>query len=122
MSKYTTCENFDTIRSTLDLLVNQLNSLSVQYADAHPNLTQDTYASSRCHPLLLQTLKPIETTGDGHCMYNALSLTSTGTEDFTHVIRLLRAYALVKYKHVMISTLRASVNTLVYICSCRACE
>ena len=38
-------------------------------------------------------------------MYNALSLTLTGTEHFTHLIRLLCAYALVKYKHVMISAL-----------------
>ena len=38
-------------------------------------------------------------------MYNALSLTLTGTEHFTHLIRLLCAYALVKYEHVMISAL-----------------
>ena len=36
-------------------------------------------------------------------MYNALSLTFTGTEHFTHLIRLLCAYAMVKYKHTMIS-------------------
>ena len=36
-------------------------------------------------------------------MYNALSLTLTGTEQFSHLIRLLCAYALVKYKDTMMS-------------------
>ena len=34
-------------------------------------------------------------------MYNALSL--TGTEHFTHLIRLLCAYAMVKHKDTIIS-------------------
>ena len=68
-----------------------------------PSIQQDTCASNRCHPLLLQILKPIRTTGDGNCMYHALSLTLTGTEQFSHLIRLLCAYALVKYKDTMIS-------------------
>ncbi len=38
-------------------------------------------------------------------MYNALSLTLTGTEQFSHLIRLLCAYALVKYKEIMMSAL-----------------
>ena len=36
-------------------------------------------------------------------MYNALSLTLIGTEQFSDLIRLLCAYALVKYKDTMIS-------------------
>ena len=67
------------------------------------SIQQDTRASNRCHPLLLQILKPVRTTGDGNCMYHALSLTLTGTEQFSHFIRLLCAYALVKYKDTMIS-------------------
>ena len=38
-------------------------------------------------------------------MYNALSLTLTGTQHFAHLVRLLCAYALVKYKNTMISAL-----------------
>ena len=52
-----------------------------------------------------QLLKSIQTTGDGNCMYNALSLTLTGTQHFAHLVRLLCAYALVKYKNTMISAL-----------------
>jgi hypothetical protein len=93
------------MRSSLEFIVRELNSLPCPYANMFPTIQQDTSASNRCHPLLLQILKPIRTTGDGNCMYNALSLTLTGTEQFSHLIRLLCAYALVKYKEVMISAL-----------------
>jgi hypothetical protein len=96
-------EQFRTIRPALEVIVRELNSFPLPYADAYPNIIQDTCASNRCHPLLLQILKPIRTTGDGNCMYNALSLTLTGTEHFTYLIRLLCVYAMVKYKDTMIS-------------------
>ena len=89
---------FSIIRPALEVIVSELNSLAIPYADTFPNITQDTCAYSLCHPLLLQILKPVQTTGDGNCMYNALSSTLTGTEHFTHVMHLLCVYALVKYK------------------------
>ena len=58
-----------------------------------------------CHPPFLQTFKPIATTGDGNCMYNALSLAFCGTERFSVVIRLLTTYALVKHRTAMIDAL-----------------
>ena len=94
---------FNSIRSALELIVNELNLLPLPYANAFSNIRQDMCASNQCHPLLLEILKPVQTTGDGNCMYNALSLSMTGTEHFTHLIRLLCAYALVKYKDTMIS-------------------
>ena len=65
---------FSVIRPALEMIVSELNLLSIPYADAFPNIAQDTSAYDRCHPLLLQILKPVQTTGDGNCMYNALSL------------------------------------------------
>ena len=97
--------HFSSIRAALELTVNDLNSLPIPFVRVLPDVTQDTCASNTCHPLLLETLKPVLTTGDGNCMYNALSLTLTGTERFTHLIRLLCAYALVKYGNTMISAL-----------------
>ena len=94
---------FNSISSALEVIVNEVNSLPIPYANMFPNMRQDTCASSRCHPLLLHVLKPVQTTGDGNCMYNALSLTLTGTEHYAHLIRLLCAYALVKYKDTIIS-------------------
>ena len=94
---------FSTLQSALELIVYQLDSLPIPYASVLPDTIQDTCASIRCHPLLLQILKPVKTTRDGNCIYNALSLTLTGTERFTHLIRLLCAYALVKYRDTMIS-------------------
>ena len=95
--------HFSPMRSSLEFIVSELNSLPFPYAKKFPAIHQDTCASNRCHPLLLQILKPVRTTGDGNCMYNALSLTLTGTEQFSDLIRLLCAYALVKYKDTMIS-------------------
>ena len=71
--------------SPLEYLMNELNLLQIPFANVHSNNRQDTCASSRCHPLLLETFKPVQTTGDGNCLYNALSLTLTGTEQFTHL-------------------------------------
>ena len=42
-------------------------------------------------------------------IYNALSLILTGTEQFTNLIRLLCAYALVKHKDTMISAVADAV-------------
>ena len=95
--------HFSTLRSSLEFVVSELNSLPFPHVNMFPSILQDTCASNRCHPLLLQILKPVRTTGDGNCMYNALSLTLTGTEQFSRLIRLLCAYALVKYKDTMMS-------------------
>ena len=94
--------HFSSMRSSLEFVC-ELNSLPFPYANKFPAIQQDTCASNRCHPLLLQILKPVRTTGEGNCMYNALSLTLTGTEQFSDLIRLLCAYTLVKYKDTMIS-------------------
>ena len=64
-----------------------------------------TRVQRECHPLFLQTFKPIVTTGDGNCMYNALSLAVCGTEHLSVVIRLLTTYALVKHRTAMIEAL-----------------
>ena len=45
----------------------------------------------------------IRTRGDGCCMYHALSLTLTGTQTITDLMRLLTAHALVKHKQSMLS-------------------
>ena len=90
------------MRSSSEFNVSELNSLPFPYANKFPAIHQDTCVSSGCHPLLLQILKPVRTT-DGNCMYNALSLILTGTGQFSDLIRLLCAYALVKYKDTMIS-------------------
>ena len=89
----------------LDQLVHYLNSLPIPYANTQLNLQVDTYVQQECHPLFLQTFKPIATTGDGNCMYNALSLAFCGKEHLSVVIRLLTTYALVKYRTAMIDAL-----------------
>ena len=57
------------------------------------------------HPALFQVFKPVVTTGDGSCLFNALSLTLTGTETCSDLLRLLVVHALVKHKDTMLSAL-----------------
>ena len=84
--------------SALDTVVNVLNSLPTQFVQSHPQLVEDPRATRQCHPLLCETFKPIHTTGNGNCCFNALSLTLTGSQQLHALIRLLAAYALVKYR------------------------
>ena len=50
---------------SFDRVVCALNDILTPYAAFS--------ASNQCHPLLLPVLKPIVTSGDGNCMFNALS-------------------------------------------------
>jgi hypothetical protein len=85
-------------------VVQCLNALPIPYANSLPNLQVDRYVE--CHPLLLQTFKPIATTADGNCMYSALSLFFLcGTENLSVVIRLLAMYTLAKHRTAMIDAL-----------------
>ena len=65
---------FNTRAALLDQVVESLNLLPTPFANTLPDLDLDTYVQHECHPLLLHTFKPIATTGNGNCMYNALSL------------------------------------------------
>lgn len=73
--------------------------------------------------MLLNILKPVVTTGDGNCAFNALSLTISGTEDLSAVLRLLSVYGLIKYKETMIrATTRACGScraSNMYMCDLR---
>ena len=78
-----------------------LSDTLTPHAALEPNLCQDITASNQYHPALLQVLKPIVTSGDGNCMFNALSLTIAGSEHLSAILRLLCVYGLVKYKDTM---------------------
>ncbi len=86
-----------------DHIVQQLNSLPYVYASEYPHLQQCNPVLGLCHPLLFQTFKPVITTGDGSCLYHALSLTLTGTETCTDLLRLLTVHALVKHRQTVMS-------------------
>ena len=74
----------------------------------HGHLEQDGSVLRLCHPLIFQTFKPVQTTasGDGSCLYHALSLTLTGTEMCTDLLRVLAIHALVKFKATMMNAFR----------------
>ena len=87
-------------------IVQHLNSLPHVYASQQPHLQQDSSVLTLSHPVLFQTFKPVVTTGDGSCLYHALSLALTGTESCTLLMRLLTAHALVKHKDVVMTAFR----------------
>ena len=83
------CEYFTRHEWSFNRIVCTLSDILTPYAALEPDLCQDITASNQCHPALLQVLKPIVTSGDGNCMFNALSLTIAGTEHLSAVLRLL---------------------------------
>ena len=89
-----------------DSIVQELNGLPHVYASQYPHLQQDPIILSLFHPVLFHTFKPVVTTGDGSCMYHALSLVLTGTETYTDLMRLLAAYALVQHKQTVLSAIQ----------------
>ena len=78
----------------------QINHLPVQDAVYHPNLVTNRSVSNLSHPLLLQTFKPIRTTGDGNCLYHALL---RGSENILYLLKIVVAHALLKFRATMIS-------------------
>ena len=92
--------------ASFDDIVEQINHLPVQYAAFRPNLVTDRSVPNLSHPLLMQTFKPIRTTGDGNCMYHAMSLALTGSENISYLLKMLVAHALLKFRATMISSFR----------------
>lgn len=102
----TICRLVENDATLYDRIVEHLNNLPHMYASQHTHLEQDVSVLGMTNPLLFQTFKPVQTTGDGSCLFHALSLTLTGTETCTDLLRLLAVYALVKYKATMMSAFR----------------
>ena len=96
------CEYFTRHDWSINRIVCAVTDILTPYAAFEPDLSQDVSASNQCHPALLQVLKPVVTSGDGNCMFNALSLTIAGSEHLSAVLRLLCVYGLVKHKHAML--------------------
>lgn len=91
----------DSDAAVYDDIVLHLNRLPYVYASQHTHLQQDNSVLTLNHPLLFHTFKPVQTTGDGSCLFHALSLTLTGTETCTDLMRLLAVYALAKHRATM---------------------
>ena len=94
----------------LEAKVVELNSLATPFASdsVHHSLITDREPCQQCHPLLLETYRPVQTTGDGSCLYNALSITLTGSEKLCQLLRLLCAYGLCKHKQEMNQAFRSA--------------
>ena len=91
---------------SIEAIVQALNALPVTFAADFPRLPVAMSIANKCHPLMLQTYKPVLTTGDGDCMYHALSRVVCGSEQLSKLFRLLTAYSVVKYRDVMIRALQ----------------
>ena len=76
------------------------------YASQHAHFSVDQSVLCLAPPALFQILKPVVTTGDGSCLFHAFSLTLTGTESCSDLIRLLTVHALVKHQNIMFSAFR----------------
>ena len=55
---------------------------------------------------------PVYTTGSGNCMYNMISLTLTGTEQYMSHLRLLTAYSLITHREHMFEVIQPTARIL----------
>ncbi len=88
----------------LESIVPVLNSLPPVYLSTHPHLPCDSSAKAHCHPLLLETYRPIVTAGDNNCGFNAVSITLTGTQRYSLLIRLC-AYSVAQHEREIIDAM-----------------
>ena len=72
------------MREALEAIA-EANSLPAVYAANFPHLHTAASVVNQCHPLMMQTLL---TTGDGDCMYHALSRVVCGSEQLSKIFRL----------------------------------
>ena len=71
----------------IEAIVQALNALPTTFATDLPRLPVAVSIANKCHPLMLQTYKPVLTTGDGDCMCHALSSVVCGSEQLSKLFR-----------------------------------
>ena len=86
-------------------ILQSIFSLPSPYREGH-SVSTDRHIQSLLHPALLEALTPVRTTGDGNCLWNAISITLCGSEKHAHNLRLLIAYGLIKFKNQMIAQIQ----------------
>ena len=99
-------DSLNGMHEALEAIAQAINALPPVYANNFTALPTAISVANQCHPLMLHTYKPILTTGDGDCMFHALSRVVCGSEQLSRVFRLLVAYAVVKYRDVLIGALQ----------------
>ena len=99
-------DSLNGMHEALEAIAQAINALPPVYANKFTALPTAISVANQCHPLMLHTYKPILTTGDGDCMFHALSRVVCGSEQLSRVFRLLVAYTAVKYyRDVLIGAL-----------------
>ena len=74
------------MHDALEATAEAVNSLPAVYAADFSAIPIAVSVANQCHPLMLQTYKPVLTTGDGDCMYHALSRVVCGSEQLSKII------------------------------------
>ena len=67
------------MHESLEAIAQGVNELPPVYATDFPALHTVASIANQCHPLMMHTYKPVLTTGDGDCMYHALSRVVCGS-------------------------------------------
>ena len=75
-------DSLNGMHEALEAIVEAVNALPAVYATNFLTLPTAVSVANQCHPMtkMLQTYKPVLTTGDGDCMYHALSRVVCGSE------------------------------------------
>ena len=68
---------------------------------------------SYIHPAMLHVVRAISTTGNGDCIYNAISIQLSGSECYSQAVRFLTVCSLVKHKQLFYAYIRQNLVHIV---------
>ncbi len=77
------------------LIIHQIQSLEPINCNGHDNrYAKDETALTKLFPHMLDHLVPVTTTGDGNCLFNAVSTSIFGHEEYNSLLRALALFVL----------------------------
>ena len=92
---------FEEHETELVQLVASLQSMTL-HARTSTCIREDPMITSQVHPAMLQTFKPITTSMDGNCLWNAVSILLCGSEALSVTLRVVTLYSLVKHQSLFL--------------------
>ena len=96
---------FEENNDDINVFVTRLDSTLTVQTTTH--LSRASTVESYIHPAML--VRAISTTGNGDCLYNAISILLSGSECYLQAVRFLTVFSLVKHKQLFNAYIRQNL-------------
>ena len=102
---------FEENNDDINVFVTRLDSTFTVQTTTH-RLRAST-VESYIHPAMLHVVRAISTTGNGDCIYNAISILLRGSECYSQAVRFVTVCSLVKHKQLFYAYIRQNLVHIV---------